>query len=55
MTTLAKSNYREQPELKCCQNCKYVDKYGPYIECLNVEAGIQVSPTAICDRYEPRQ
>ena len=58
MTTLADNNYREQPELKCCQNCKHghenSDWEQQWLECVLTNYPI-VNYTSVCDKYEPRQ
>ena len=52
VTTLKDNNYRTQDEIKCCTTCRHVYKYGPYIECMKIKAGIQVCELGICDKYE---
>jgi hypothetical protein len=57
MTTLADNNYREQPELPCCDNCKHCYINSDYetwwSECGATKEYQGVSQTAICDKYEP--
>lgn len=62
MTTLADNNYREQPELKCCVDCKHgflwndTDELHCYVDNTIPTSKLPVvCATAVCDRYEVRQ
>jgi len=50
------NNYREQPEIKCCGNCKHHDKTD--YQCWEVFCSIKgqsidyISITGICDKWE---
>jgi hypothetical protein len=49
------TNYREQPELRCCNNCKHIDFDHSGHECpiLRLQTGRRwVDPAAVCDLFE---
>jgi hypothetical protein len=55
MTDLIQKNYREQPELKCCANCKHQfctydvrDPIGCHLTLLEVD------PAAVCDSFQSK-
>ncbi len=59
MTTLADHNYREQPELPCCDNCNHCHINSDYetwwSECWATIEKQGVSQTGICDQYEEQE
>lgn len=51
-TLKQEAEYREQPDLKCCDTCDHADHYGGDIECPMLNNQF-VSRTAICKHYTP--
>lgn len=56
---LRKLNYREQPELRCCDNCKHgnwnSDYNSQWLECTLTTKNQDVSTTGVCDEFEPKK
>lgn len=49
--TLQRTTYREQPDLRCCRNCRHAFR-GTMVHCRVCVPERVVSDTAVCDAYE---